>query len=108
MSAGRLALLWRGARRRRQAIAWLYGAPLVLLATALAWRWASPSTAVAVAAGASLATAGAGVLRARRLDRPWLVRRLDAQRDLEDSADLLFADTATLGPLQRLQRARIE
>lgn len=108
MSPTRLAALWRGAKRRRQAIAWLYGVPLALPATALAWRWAGPSLAVVAATGALLAIATSGVLRARRLDRRWLVRRLDAHRDLEDSADLLFAEAASLGPLQRLQRARIE
>ncbi|WP_434031898.1 hypothetical protein [[Pseudomonas] boreopolis] len=108
MSAARLSLLWRAARRRRQAIVWSQGVPLALLAAALAWRWAGPSMAMAVATVALLATAASGVLRARRLDRRWLVRRLDRDRDLEDSADLLFADPAALGPLQRLQRARVE
>jgi hypothetical protein len=108
MSAARLTALWRAAKQRRQAIAWLYGAPLVLLATALAWRWAGPAIAMIVATSALLTVATLGVVRARRLDRHWLIRRLDAHRDLEDSTDLLFTDIASLGPLQRLQRARIE
>ena len=100
---------WTAAARRRS---WiddaLTGAPVVLLAAAAAWRLAGAPlaaliAAVGVAAGLMLAFA-----RARRFDRIWLVRRLDALRpDLEDSTDLLFADGA-LSPLQALQRRRLE
>ena len=100
---------WTAAARRRS---WiddaLTGAPVVLLAAATAWRLAGAPlaaliAAVGVAAGLMLAFA-----RARRFDRTWLVRRLDALRpDLEDSADLLFAGGA-LSPLQALQRRRLE
>lgn len=45
----------------------------------------------------------------RRHDRVWLCRQLDArEQTLEDSSSLLLVDPATLAPLARLQRARIE
>ncbi|MCF5961131.1 hypothetical protein L2231_23890, partial [Xanthomonas perforans] len=55
-----------------------------------------------------LALGGAALLAARRLDQAWLIRRLDRDADLEDSSDLLFAPIAQLGPLQALQRQRLE
>jgi hypothetical protein len=44
----------------------------------------------------------------RAIDDAWLVRRLDNEdRALQDSSDLLFASADDLGPLQRLQQARV-
>jgi len=51
----------------------------------------------------------AALMRARRFDRAWTVRRLDGMRpELEDSSDLLAADRAGLAPLQRLQYDRVQ
>jgi hypothetical protein len=104
------AELWlRPARRRGLADDMLTAAPLALAAVAAAWRWQGIALAVPIALILfALAMAGA-IVRARRFDRRWLIRSLDARHGaIEDSAGLLFADDATLGPLQRLQRARIE
>lgn len=46
-------------------------------------------------------------LRAPRLDRQWLQRQLDGSGASEDSADLLFADTTALNPLQQRQRTHV-
>ncbi|MFC3714062.1 DUF4175 domain-containing protein [Sphingoaurantiacus capsulatus] len=87
----------------------LLGIPLVLAAAALAWRLSGSTVAMVVAAIGIVALALAALLRAQRYDDQWLVRRLDTLRpDAEDSAGLLLADPATLGPLQRLQRERLE
>ncbi|NJR78899.1 DUF4175 domain-containing protein [Sphingomonas corticis] len=100
MSAPDRAARWTRPAKRRAGVATLViGAPLAA-ATAL---WSLPLAIVLLAA-----TAVAAWRRARRFDRRWLVRRLDARHAAaQDSADLLFADPATLGPLQRLQLARV-
>ncbi|MBB6227497.1 hypothetical protein FHS79_001663 [Polymorphobacter multimanifer] len=82
--------------------------PLVLAAAAIAWRLAGPGAAAAVAALGLAATAFLALRASARYDQRWLLRRLDAERpDVEDSADLLLAEPATLGLLQRLQRDRL-
>ena len=94
--------------RRRAALAltlrWL---PWIGLVACAAWRGAGPGWGwgVLLAGAASLAV---GVARAiGRLDRTWLVRRLDSRaRELEDSSALLFAQSPP-SPLQQLQRERI-
>ncbi|HRO28092.1 MAG TPA: hypothetical protein PLD19_11755, partial [Luteimonas sp.] len=73
------------------------------------WRLAGSAAAAGVALVAVVVAAVVMVRRARRFDRGRLLSRLDAERrDLDDSSSLLFADDASLAPLQRLQRARIE
>lgn len=98
---------WQRARRRQ----WLAVAavllPLALAVTAVAVRLAGTSIGSVVLLVTLLLVVGTATWRARRLDRQWLVRRLDAHPVAQDSADLLFADTATLNPLQQLQRDRI-
>ncbi|WP_367344681.1 hypothetical protein [Stenotrophomonas bentonitica] len=98
---------WQRARRRQ----WLAVAgvllPLALAVTAVAVRLAGISIGSVVLLVTLLLVVGTATWRARRLDRQWLVRRLDAHPVAQDSADLLFADTATLNPLQQLQRDRI-
>ncbi|MFZ4688136.1 MAG: DUF4175 domain-containing protein [Polymorphobacter sp.] len=109
MSADAFVADWsRPARLRSHADTAAVGAPLLLAAAAIAWRWQGAATALAlIAAGAALLVVVAAA-RARRFNQRWLVRQLDAQRpDMEDSADLLLAPPATLGPLQALQRARL-
>ncbi|MFO6447024.1 DUF4175 family protein [Erythrobacter sp. NE805] len=97
----------RPARHRAAADAVLVWSPLALLAVALAWRLGGVAAGAAAlllgAAGVALAVRRA----AHQLGREWLVRRLNAREpSLEDSAGLLF-DKSELGPLERLQAARI-
>ena len=110
MSGEALLSAWlRPARARRFANDLLLWMPAPLLAAAAMWRWLGPGAAIVVGLSGLALVAAAALWRTRRYDRRWLMRRLDAQRaDVEDSADLLFADEAVLGPLQRLQRARLE
>lgn len=108
MSLALLDKAWQAARRRRRWIVVGFGWPWALLPAALAWRLqAGPALLPALLAG-GLVLATIAVLWSRRLDATWLRRRLDAEPVLEDSADLLFVETATLGPLQALQRARVQ
>lgn len=109
MNAHALIARWTGPARRRS----LLNDGLIILAvllavTALAWRFEGLLVAVVVLAVS--AVLGLLILwrRAARFDRNWLVRALDgSRRDMEDSAELLFADTETLGGLQRLQQTRL-
>ncbi|UAJ11203.1 DUF4175 domain-containing protein [Polymorphobacter megasporae] len=99
----------RPAQRRHITDDVLVGAPAAAVAAAIAWRAVGPLAAVAVAVVALAVVVAVAVQRAQRLDRGWLIGRLDAARpDLDDSADLLFADDGGLTPLARLQRSRIE
>lgn len=101
--------LVRPARRRRIADDMLTGAPAAAVAAAIAWRIGGLLPAVVVALIGLAIIAAVATQRARRLDRGWLIGRLDAARpDLDDSSDLLFADDGALTPLSRLQRDRIE
>jgi hypothetical protein len=109
MTANLLLQLSRPARRRSVADDLLIGSPLVALAVIAAWRFSgSMSAALIVIPGIALLIALAA-WRTRRFDQRWLVQQLDARRmDMEDSADLLFAGSATLNPLQQLQRTRLQ
>jgi len=98
---------WQRALRRQGVLAVALLLPLALAITAVAVRLAGISIGSVVLLLTLLLVMGIATWRARRLDRQWLVRRLDAHPVAQDSADLLFADTATLNPLQRLQRDRI-
>lgn len=102
-------------RRPLAAARWREALRLMLLAlpwlaalAVLARRWQGDTGAIAVLAIGAVSVAGALAWRLRQLDARWAVRRLDERRDLEDSSDLLLADPQTLGPLQRLQRERIQ
>lgn len=110
MSADALLSTWLTPSRRRVRLdTLLLGLPILLLAGALVWRFAGlVPAAILLLLGAGLLGALA-IRRAQRFDQRWLVRRLDASRaDLEDSSALIFADPQALGPLQRLQRARLD
>ncbi|HEY6892593.1 MAG TPA: DUF4175 family protein [Rhodanobacteraceae bacterium] len=104
----RLHALGRNARMRRAAIAILYGLPLAAIAVVLGARlggWIG-TIAAAVIAGAAMTFVVRREMHS--IDDAWLARRLDsAEARLEDSADLLFRDPATLSALQRLQRERL-
>lgn len=101
----------RDAARRRAVIALsLVGLPLLVLSVVAAWRFTN-----SIAAATVLAVIGLAALawwawqRMRVFDIHWLAQALDARRkDFEDSSSLLFVDTAKLGPLQRLQRERLQ
>ena len=110
MNAGALfSRLAQPARTRVFADNMAMGVPLALLFAAIAWRWQGVFAAtLAVLAGIAALLAFA-IWRMRGLDRRWLVRQLDARRpDMEDSTDLLFANSGELNALQQLQRARLD
>lgn len=98
---------WQRARRRRALITLLLGLPWALAAAVLALRLAGFDIACVVGTISLLACAGFATAHARQLDRQWLQRHLDGSGASEDSADLLFADAATLNPLQQRQRAHV-
>lgn len=98
---------WQRARRRRALITLLLGLPWALAATVLALRLAGFDIACVVGTVSLLACAAFATAHARQLDRQWLQRQLDGSGASEDSADLLFADAATLNPLQQRQRTHV-
>ncbi|HHA2535216.1 TPA: hypothetical protein ACOEBE_002887 [Stenotrophomonas maltophilia] len=98
---------WQRARRRRALITLLLCLPWALAATILALRLAGFDIACVVGTVSLLACAAFATARARQLDRQWLQRQLDGSGASEDSADLLFADAATLNPLQQRQRVHV-
>lgn len=109
MSAGDLLTRWTApAKRRVMADGLALTIPLILAFSAIGWRLSGMVAAVVIVViGVAIALFFARH-RAQRYDQRWLVRALDANRPhLEDSADLLFADPAILGPLEQLQQARL-
>ncbi len=98
---------WQRARRRRALTTLLLGLPWALAATVLALRLAGFDIACVAGTVSLLACAALATARARQLDPQWLQRQLDGSGASEDSADLLFADAATLNPLQQRQRAHV-
>ncbi|HFK2917311.1 TPA: hypothetical protein ACGY79_002580 [Stenotrophomonas maltophilia] len=98
---------WQRARRRRALITLLLGLPWALAAAVLALRLAGFDIACVVGTVSLLTCAVFVTARARQLDRQWLQRQLDGSGASEDSADLLFADAATLNPLQQRQRVHV-
>lgn len=100
---------WTGPARRRGLFNdLLLAAPVVLLIAALGWAFAGPVASLVLLALGAVVIAVLVLRRAARFDRLWLTHRLDGVRpDMEDSAELLFADPQNLGVLQRLQRGRL-
>jgi hypothetical protein len=99
----------REARQRSALDDALTGAPLVLLIAVAAWRLAGVAAGLGVVVVGAAVLAIAALMRGRRFDRAWTVRRLDDLRpELEDSSDLLVADRTGLAPLQRLQYDRVQ
>ena len=107
MSTTLLQSRWRAARSRRKVIVALVGLPWALLPAALAWRLGAVSALWPAVAVGGLVLASLAAAWSRRLDARWVRQRLDAEPAMEDSADLLFADPGSLGPLQTLQRERV-
>ncbi len=102
--------LWTTQARRRSALDdALVGAPLVGLTAAAAWRLAGGPAALTLVVLGLAVLVIISLMRGRRLDRAWTVRRLNGMRpELEDSSDLLTVDRTSLGPLQRLQYDRVQ
>lgn len=98
---------WQRARRRQGIATLLVATPVALAATALALRLGGWDVGTVVLLAGLLGAAALATWRSRRLDRHWLVRQLDRHRSVQDSADLVFADTATLNPVQQRQQARV-
>ncbi len=97
----------RPARQRAAIDAVLVWSPLVLVCAALGWRFGGIGPAAGILLAGSISLALAARHFANRLDRSWLVRRLNAREArLEDSAALLFAKPG-LAPFERLQAERI-
>lgn len=97
----------RPARRRAALDRVLVGAPPVIVLAALAWAMGGVLLALGVFIAAAAVLAWSAARLMARLDRGWLVRRLNAREaSLEDSAALLFAESQ-LAPLERLQAERI-
>ncbi|WP_181112982.1 hypothetical protein [Xanthomonas pisi] len=99
---------WQAARRRRTAGVLVFGWPLALLPGVLAWRMGAHAAVVPLLLVGIVILAIIALHAARQLDQTWLIRRLDREPDLDDSSDLLFVPAAQLGPLQALQRQRLE
>lgn len=100
--------LLRAARRRTLLIALFGGLPLALAVGLLAARVLDFDAGYITGTLALLAVSCIAVWRARRLDARWLIARLNDHPRFEDSADLLFAASPTLNPLQQRQRRHIE
>ncbi|NYF37079.1 hypothetical protein [Stenotrophomonas sp. JAI102] len=99
---------WQRARRRQWWITAVLAVPIALALSAVAWRVAGFNAFTVILLLTLLVGVGLATWRARRLDRQWLVRRLDEHPVAQDSADLLFAAPEALNPLQRRQRAHVE
>lgn len=98
----------RPARTRSLLADGLTGLPIVAAATVVLWVRQGPAAGVATAVVAAALLAAIAVHRARRYDTPWLILRANALRgEFEDSAELVFAAPAALGPLQHLQQQRL-
>jgi len=95
--------------RRGLAIVSIAAAPMVIAIGVLAARIGGPLAAI-VAVSLALVGTGAVAWHAwRGIDAVWLARRLDATApQMDDSAALLFQDTAALSSLQNLQRKRVQ
>ncbi len=107
-AAERLLALRRAPLQRRLAILAAITLPPLLGIAALSARLASPVAALGVLVVGLVLLAALGHRTHRGSNAEWLARRLDAlDPRMEDSSALLFADAATLSPMQRLQRERL-
>ncbi len=100
--------LQQAARRRRLLITLVAGLPVALAVAALVARMLGLDAASIVGTIAALLVAAVAMWRARRLDTRWLIKRLNEHPRLQDSADLLFAASDKLNPLQQRQRRHVE
>ncbi|MGH8054740.1 MAG: hypothetical protein ACREP4_12560 [Stenotrophomonas sp.] len=100
--------LLQRARRRVLAITLIAGIPIAIAFALLAFRISTFDVATLTLTITLLIVAGVAMWRARRLDTPWLIARINEHRRFEDSADLLFSANDTLNPLQQRQRRHVE
>lgn len=109
MSADVLLTAWtHPARRRSMADDMARALPVIVAMTAVGWRVWGALAALTVLLLTGAVAAFLARHRAARFDRHWLVRTLDGRwADMDDSSDLLLTDPASLGPIQRLQQARL-
>ena len=107
-AGARLRQLLRSARAYRGAFLTLTVLPIWLAASALLLRCLSLIPAMLLIATAASVLVLALLAALARIDRVWLARRLERQRDFDDSAALLFADAEQLPQLERLQQARLQ
>ena len=98
---------WQRARRRQWWVTAVLAVPIALALSAAAWRIAGINAFTVTLLLTLLVSVGLATWRARRLDRQWLIRRLDDHPVVQDSADLLFAAPQALNPLQQRQRAHV-
>jgi hypothetical protein len=107
-----LRSLREAARRRRGSNVLLHALPWLGVLATLAWRCDWNAWLLLLLALASITTLWFAWRSMRAIDARWLARRLDATRpDMEDSAALLFSGNGEQdqsGPLQQLQRARLQ
>lgn len=97
----------RPARRRAASDIVLVWSPLVLVLAAMGWAFSSGALAAAILLIGAIVLGWTAAYRSKRLDRGWLVHRLNAREaQLEDSAALLFSGT-DLAPVEQLQANRI-
>ena len=97
----------RPARRRAAGDVVLLWSPLVLTLAAIGWAIGGAALAASAFGIGATALGWFAARQANRLDQSWLVRRLNGREaQLEDSAALLFTDTA-LAPVEQLQAERI-
>ena len=109
MSMDPFARLLSCARRRRAAIVLALALPWLVVAVVVAWQRHGAPAAGLSGAAVALAIAACAWWATRLIDHTWLQRLLDARHPgLEDSSALLFADGASLSPLARLQRERVQ
>lgn len=99
----------RGAQWRTVADTLAIGLPGVIVAAAIGWRLFGSVGLCGIGLTGLCGLVAYAVVRARRLDRGWLIGALDARLPrFEDSSALLFRDRDSLTGLMGLQRARIE
>lgn len=104
----RLKRLRGAARLRSIAQATLLALPWLLVVAVLAWRVQAAPWSLLLVGAVVLAAAIHARHRGRGFDDRWLARQLNARRrDMEDSADLLFAHAPPRTPLEQLQLARL-
>ena len=104
----RIERLRKAAAMRSALIVLACAVTAAVAAIVLATRNGGFLAALPTAALVFAVLAGLALHAWRRIDAPWLARRLDALvPSMEDSTALLFRAPATLPPLQALQRVRL-
>jgi hypothetical protein len=106
--SGPLQRLWQQARQRNAAVALMQALPWAITIGGLAAMWFGAGTGLGVWTATLIASAAWAWRAWHRLDGAWLVRTLNSDAALQDSADLLLVPAQSLNPLQQRQRSRLE